>query len=122
MIFAVKNSVTLEAAMDTRAVSALKLICFTGSAVDLIGVVITVWAVVTLPDPVNALAVVALELVWSTWLWFNWLYPNTGVRPLVRAIAAVHVPVTAPQLGDTHGVVALEGVGATGGFWTGELV
>lgn len=90
------------------------------TAVELIGPIIAVNASVAPPAARDALPIRALKLADAAFS--CWFFPATGLRPLVRSIGTVLVPVTAPQGRHAHRVVALERQRVTSGLGTGRLV
>lgn len=79
-------------------------------------------AAVTPPAAVDALPVRTLELVAAAASGRLLRTPGAILRPLVGAVGTVAVAIAAPLGRDTHGVVALEGAAAAGGFGAGRLV
>lgn len=84
--------------------------------------VLAVGAPVAPPAAVDALPVRALELVAAAAAGRHLQNPLAILRPLVGAVGTVAVVVAAPLGRDAHGVVALEGAAAAGGFGAGRLV
>lgn len=92
------------------------------TAIDFVRVVPAVRASVAPPAAVDALPIRALELVAAAATGQLLLAPVAILWPLVGAVGAVAVAVAAPLGWNTHGVVALEGAAAAGGFGAGGLV
>lgn len=124
-VSAVVLAVTLAAAVDTGAITALELIGAAGEAAT-VGLVRAIQAVepsITFPAAVDTLPAATLELPKGAGLGGTLRGSRpTVLGPLVGAIRAVSVPVAGPQARHTHRVVALEGGGATGAGWAGSLV
>ena len=92
------------------------------TAVDFILTVWTVRVPVTPPVCVNTHAAGAFELLAAARRLGPGGDPGAGLRPLVRAVGAVLVPVAGPDLGHAHPVVALEGALGAGGGGAGGFV
>ena len=93
------------------------------TAVDLVGSIQAVHASITVPAAVDTLSICTLEFMGAAGrrLLLR-LMSGTVLRPFVRPVGTVLVSVAAPESRHAHGVVALEGTRAAGGFGAGSLI
>lgn len=93
------------------------------TAVDLVRSILAVYVSITAPAGVDTLPTCTLEVMDSAGhhLLLR-LLSHTVLWPLVRPVSTVLVSIAAPESRHTHGVVALEGTRAAGGFGAGSLI
>lgn len=89
---------------------------------DFVRVILAVRASVTPPAAVDALPIRTLELMAAAATGRLLRMPIAILWPLVGAVGTVAVAIAAPLGWNTHGVVALEGAAAAGGFGAGGLI